>query len=200
MPLYICIHLNIFHLVVILSCNFLFPNLLPFKLCIFYQTQYVNGGSRPFVFVCNTEYLLTFLHKGFDLCFIQIFYYFRKVHKRGKLICQQRYKVFYLGVSLMPGSDKIWIMNSTETAAAPFIANQTSNITEYECEEPYPNQTEILKTVSWWLEGFSQIIIGCLGFAGNAIAIPVLSHRKLSSIFNRILVFLAGTLIKDFFF
>ena len=91
-------------------------------------------------------------------------------------------------------------MNSTEAAAAPFIANQTSNITEYECEEPYPNQTEILKTVSWWLEGFSQIIIGCLGFAGNAIAIPVLSHRKLSSIFNRILVFLAGTLIKDFFF
>ena len=96
--------------------------------------------------------------------------------------------------------NKIWIMNSTETAAAPFIANQTSNITEYECEEPYPNQTEILKTVSWWLEGFSQIIIGCLGFAGNAIAIPVLSHRKLSSIFNRILVFLAGILIKDFFF
>ena len=73
------------------------------------------------------------------------------------------------------------------------LANVSTNLTSvYECEEPYPNQKEILSSVSWWLDGFVQIIIGCLGFAGNAIAIPVLSSRKLSSIFNRILVFLAG--------
>ena len=89
-------------------------------------------------------------------------------------------------------------MNSSDDRTTMFanssnLANVYTNMTaSYECEEPYPNQKEILSSVSWWLDGFVQIIIGCLGFAGNAIAIPVLSSRKLSSIFNRILVFLAG--------
>ena len=83
-------------------------------------------------------------------------------------------------------------MNSLENSSS--IIDQTSSYvtSKYECEEPYPNQKEILSSVSWWLDGFIQIIIGCMGFAGNTIAIPVLSSRKLSSIFNRILVFLAG--------
>ena len=82
---------------------------------------------------------------------------------------------------------------TTMLANGTNLADVYTNITaSYECEEPYPNQKEILSSVSWWLDGFVQIIIGCLGFAGNAIAIPVLSSRKLSSIFNRILVFLAG--------
>ena len=82
-------------------------------------------------------------------------------------------------------------MNSTEHSTT-VLRNETWNVSQYECEEPYPNQTQILQSVSWWLDGFLQIIIGCIGFAGNTIAIPVLSHRKLSSIFNKILVFLAG--------
>ena len=96
-------------------------------------------------------------------------------------------------------------MNSLENSSS--IIDQASsymnvsNVTsKYECEEPYPNQKEILTSVSWWLDGFIQIIIGCLGFAGNAIAIPVLSSRKLSSIFNRILVFLAGTNLQRLFY
>ena len=88
-------------------------------------------------------------------------------------------------------------MNSLDNSTT--IIDQTSSYmnasnatSKYECEDPYPNQKEILSSVSWWLDGFIQIIIGCMGFAGNTIAIPVLSSRKLSSIFNRILVFLAG--------
>ena len=73
------------------------------------------------------------------------------------------------------------------------------NTTSYQCEEPYPDQGEIVSKVAWWLEGFTQIIIGCMGFAGNTIAIPVLSSRKLNSIFNRILVFLAGTYFQRLF-
>ena len=90
-------------------------------------------------------------------------------------------------------------MNSSDDPSTMFdnatiLSNISTNLTPaYECEEPYPNQKEILSSVSFWLDGFVQIIIGCLGFAGNAIAIPVLSSRQLSSIFNRILVFLAGT-------
>ena len=90
------------------------------------------------------------------------------------------------------------MMNSSDDPSTMFdnttiLSNISTNLTPaYECEEPYPNQKEILSSVSFWLDGFVQIIIGCLGFAGNAIAIPVLSSRKLSSIFNRILVFLAG--------
>ena len=79
--------------------------------------------------------------------------------------------------------------------------NSTDNVSSsYQCEEPYPNQKEILSNVSWWLEGITQIIIGCMGFAGNTIAIPVLSSRKLNSIFNRILVFLAGIILQRLFF
>ena len=36
-----------------------------------------------------------------------------------------------------------------------------------------------------------QILIGCTGFIGNCMAVPVLVSKKLNSIFNRILVFLA---------
>ena len=87
-------------------------------------------------------------------------------------------------------SDDRTTMFANETNLANISTNFTSS---YKCEDPYPNQKEIVESVSWWLDGFVQIIIGCLGFVGNAIAIPVLSSRKLSSIFNRILVFLAGT-------
>ena len=96
-------------------------------------------------------------------------------------------------------------MDSFENSSS--IMDQTSsymngsNVTsKYECEDPYPNQKEILSSVSWWLDGFIQIIIGCMGFAGNTIAIPVLSSRKLSSIFNRILVFLAGINLQRLFY
>ncbi len=46
-------------------------------------------------------------------------------------------------------------------------------------------------SVSWWLEGVAQIALGCLGFVANAVAIPILLSREMSSIFNRLLTCMA---------
>ena len=52
-------------------------------------------------------------------------------------------------------------------------------------------EIELYKQLAYSLDGVGQIIIGLVGILGNCLAIPVLLTKKLNSIFNRILVFLA---------
>lgn len=43
----------------------------------------------------------------------------------------------------------------------------------------------------WWTEGVIQLVIGILGFIANCLVIPVLCTKKMSNIFNHLLIFLA---------
>ncbi len=45
--------------------------------------------------------------------------------------------------------------------------------------------TELVSEIAWWLEGVMQIILGCLGFVANSVAIPILLSKEMSTIFNR---------------
>ena len=58
---------------------------------------------------------------------------------------------------------------------------------EQECEEPL----EMYYTFSWWMDGVIQIVLGSLGFLANAVAIPILLSKEMSSVFNRCLTCLA---------
>ena len=44
---------------------------------------------------------------------------------------------------------------------------------------------EMYLSVAWWVEGVAQITLGVFGFVANAVAIPILLSREMSSIFNR---------------
>ncbi len=59
------------------------------------------------------------------------------------------------------------------------------------CDGPTPEQIETYKSVCWWLEGAAQIALGCAGFVANAVAIPILLSKEMSSIFNRLLTCMA---------
>ena len=54
------------------------------------------------------------------------------------------------------------------------------------CAGPTPAQLQLYVAVSWWLEGVIQITLGCFGFVANAVAIPILLSKEMSSIFNRL--------------
>ncbi|TRY69587.1 hypothetical protein TCAL_05231 [Tigriopus californicus] len=62
---------------------------------------------------------------------------------------------------------------------------------EVSCEEPSKEQMQFYFFVAWWLEGVIQIVLGCLGFIANSMAIPILLSKEMSSIFNRLLTCLA---------
>ena len=72
-------------------------------------------------------------------------------------------------------------MNTTNN-----VTNSTGNNTEYN-----NSSEEIYMVFSYWTENVIQTIIGVVGIASNSIAIPVLCSRKMSSIFNRLLMVLA---------
>lgn len=70
-------------------------------------------------------------------------------------------------------------------------ANATSNASEYPCHGATPAEMARYQEIVYWVDGIGQILIGCTGIVGNCLAIPVLISKRLKSIFNRILVFLA---------
>lgn len=70
--------------------------------------------------------------------------------------------------------------SENSTAAAP-----------YPCDGATQEEMELYNQLAYSLDGVGQIIIGLTGIIGNCMAIPVLMSKKLNSIFNRILVFLA---------
>ena len=73
------------------------------------------------------------------------------------------------------------------TTIAP-VLNSTTEV--YHCDVVESNNADA-KEIGWWMDGVVQIIVACMGLAGNSLAVPVLLSKKLSSIFNKILVFLA---------
>lgn len=58
-------------------------------------------------------------------------------------------------------------------------------------DEPTEAQRQFTLSLSWWVEGVGQIVLGSLGFVANCVAIPILLSREMSSIFNRLLTCLA---------
>lgn len=67
---------------------------------------------------------------------------------------------------------------------------ETSTV-PYPCHGATQEEIDLYDDLVYWLDGIGQIIIGCTGIIGNCMAVPILISRKLNSIFNRILVFLA---------
>ena len=57
------------------------------------------------------------------------------------------------------------------------------NCTRYDMEMYYK--------FAWWTEGVIQILLGSLGFLANAVAVPILLSKEMSSVFNRCLTCLA---------
>ena len=59
---------------------------------------------------------------------------------------------------------------------------------EQNCDE---YDVEMYYLFAWWTEGVIQIVLGSLGFLANAVAVPILLSREMSSVFNRCLTCLA---------
>ena len=59
------------------------------------------------------------------------------------------------------------------------------------CEEPSESAIVLCDTVIWLFESVLQTMIGVCGLMANSLAIPILSSKEMSSIFNRLLVLLA---------
>ncbi len=59
------------------------------------------------------------------------------------------------------------------------------------CEPLTEDELNFYTTVSWWLDGLLQTLLGSIGFLANALAIPILCSKEMNSIFNKLLVFLA---------
>jgi len=68
-------------------------------------------------------------------------------------------------------------------------SNNSSSV--YECSGASDEEIQLYYSLAWWMDGLVQIIMGLVGLAGNSMAVPILLSKKLNSIFNRILVFLA---------
>lgn len=69
-------------------------------------------------------------------------------------------------------------------------SQQDSISVEQKCEDD-PLSLEMYYAFAWWMEGVIQIVLGSLGFLANAVAIPVLLSKEMSSVFNRCLTCLA---------
>ena len=69
--------------------------------------------------------------------------------------------------------------------------NTTSELSPTICEEHSATAIQICDTVIWLFENVFQTIIGVCGLMANSLAIPILSSKEMSSIFNRLLVLLA---------
>ena len=59
---------------------------------------------------------------------------------------------------------------------------------EQNCDE---YDVEMYYLFAWWTEGVIQIVLGSLGFLANAVAVPILLSKEMSSVFNRCLTCLA---------
>ena len=81
-------------------------------------------------------------------------------------------------------------MTTPATLPVP-VTNDTmnsNNVTAMICDESHDQ--ELYAALSWWLEGIVELLICLTGLIVNCIAIPILCSKKMSSIFNRLLVFL----------
>ena len=67
----------------------------------------------------------------------------------------------------------------------------TNSSTPPQCDPLTDTEIAVYTAVSWWVEGLLQTMLGTVGFLSNALAVPILCSREMSSIFNRLLVFLA---------
>ena len=59
------------------------------------------------------------------------------------------------------------------------------------CEGATQDEREYYSEFAWWVEGIGQMTVGGIGFLANCVAIPILSSKEMSSIFNRLLTCLA---------
>ena len=79
-----------------------------------------------------------------------------------------------------PGSGLLPPLNLT--------SHDTISAAEQNCDE---YDVEMYYLFAWWTEGVIQIVLGSLGFLANAVAVPILLSREMSSVFNRCLTCLA---------
>ena len=82
--------------------------------------------------------------------------------------------------------------HSNETAIDRTInqSNTTDASLHWNCVEYKLNLTEIeqIQTVSYWMEGFCQFLLGGIGIVSNLIAIPILCNKRLNNIFSKLLI------------
>ena len=64
-------------------------------------------------------------------------------------------------------------------------AAANNDTTSINCDEPSNEAMDIYNNISWLFEDVLQTIIGIAGLMANIIAIPILSSKEMSSIFNR---------------
>ena len=84
--------------------------------------------------------------------------------------------------------------NTMNLTSEPLPLRIMCNLTEFEMAERLEStmaQLEVYETFVWWTECIAQSIIGIAGIIANTVAIPILCSKKMYSIFNRLLVFLA---------
>ena len=70
-------------------------------------------------------------------------------------------------------------------------SHDTISVAEQNCDEYDAEMYALYEMFAWWTEGVIQIVLGSLGFLANAVAVPILLSREMSSVFNRCLTCLA---------
>jgi len=81
-------------------------------------------------------------------------------------------------------------MGSAEFNTSSLV--ESSNITKV-CVQLTDRETYLYSQYAWWMEVVAQVVVGCIGFVGNVVAVPVLldKNNDLCNIFGRILSCLA---------
>ena len=82
-----------------------------------------------------------------------------------------------------PGSGLLPPLNLT--------SHDTISAAEQNCDEYDAEMYALYEMFAWWTEGVIQIVLGSLGFLANAVAVPILLSKEMSSVFNRCLTCLA---------
>ena len=95
---------------------------------------------------------------------------------------------------LLPVSDEnngqIEGFDSTDYFSSIYSNNTQDDSLHWQCVEYKLNDNEIaqIQTFSFWVEGVCQFILGTIGIISNLLAIPILCHKRMNTIFSKLLI------------
>ena len=77
-----------------------------------------------------------------------------------------------------------------ETTFPVLSSNTTDGSLHWQCVEYKLQETEInqIQTFSFWIEGVCQFILGAIGILSNLLALPILCHKRMNTIFSKLLL------------
>ena len=80
--------------------------------------------------------------------------------------------------------------DSTDYFSSTYSNNTPDDSLHWQCVEYKLNDNEIaqIQTFSFWMEGVCQFVLGTIGIISNLLAIPILCHKRMNTIFSKLLI------------